>query len=90
MGCSTPSTGEDDHFIFTQKISSHDCLFVYSAGDNNIFGLIQPTQDSVDTSEAYMIDNYVVDTMGDDMLEAMEPKNGKIFNDSYYSCGEGK
>ena len=29
----------------------------------------------------------VVDTMGDDMLETMEIKNGKICNDSYSSHG---
>ena len=28
----------------------------------------------------------MVDTTGDDMLEAMEPKNGKIYNEYNYIC----
>ena len=35
-----------------------------------------------------MKDQGVVDTMGDDMLEVMEQKNGKICYDYDYSCGE--
>ena len=30
----------------------------------------------------------VVDTIVDDMMYGMEWKNGKIFDDSYSSCGE--
>ena len=37
--------------------------------------------------EAYIIDYYVVDTIVDDIIEAMELKNGKIWGDSYSSCG---
>ena len=33
-----------------------------------------------------MPDEEVVDTMGDDMLEEMEWENGKICDDSNYSC----
>ena len=29
----------------------------------------------------------MVDTMGDDMLEAMELKNGKMCDESYSKCG---
>ena len=34
-----------------------------------------------------MLDTDVVDTMGDDMLEAMELKNSKICGDYNYICG---
>ena len=84
------ATGEGNHLIFTQKFSSSDELFVYAAGENNVVGLIQPTPDSAYTPEDYMPDNDVVDTMGDDMLEAMELKNSKICDYSYSSCVGGK
>ena len=35
-----------------------------------------------------MLYEGVVDTMGDDMLDEMEWKNGKIYDDSDSSCGE--
>ena len=62
------STGEDDKLIFTQNFYSCDYLFVYDAGDNNVVGLIQTIPDSADTSESYMPDEDMVDTMGDDIL----------------------
>ena len=34
-----------------------------------------------------MKDDDLVDSMGDDIMEAMELKNGKICDDSYHSCG---
>ena len=37
-----------------------------------IFILVQPTPESSDTQEAYMSDEEVVDTMGDNMIEVME------------------
>ena len=49
-------------------------IFFYDTGDNNVFGLIQPAPDSEDTLEAYIIDEDVVDTMVDYMLESMEQK----------------
>ena len=82
------STREDDHLVFKHKLSSGDYLFVYSASENNVVGLIHPTPDSVDTPEAYTKDEDVVDTTGDDMLEALGLKNGNIFDDSDSSCGE--
>ena len=36
-----------------------------------------------------MTDEYVVDTMGDDIMESMELKNGKIYDDYDSSCGGG-
>ena len=81
------STGEDDHSFFPQKFSYSDYLFVYTDGNNNVVDLIHTTPDSADTPEACMPDEDVVDIMGDDMLEAMELKNGKICDDSDYACG---
>ena len=83
------ATGEDEHLIFLHNFSSGDYFFVCADGNNNVVGLIQITPDSVDTPEAYMIDFDVVDTMGYDILEAMELENGNICYDSYSSCGEG-
>ena len=60
--------------ILPYKLSYGDYFFVYDASDNIFFGLIHPTPDSADTPEAYMIYKDVVDTMVDDMLEAMERK----------------
>ena len=79
--------GEDDHLTFTQKFSSGDYLFVYAAGENNVVSLIQTNTYSEDTPDEYMSDQDVVDAMLNGMLEAMELKNGKICDDSYYSCG---
>ena len=81
------STGEDEQFFFTQMLSSGDYFFVYAAGENNGVGLIQPTPDSVDTPEAYITDEDVVDTIIVDILEAMELKNGLMCDDSYSSFG---
>ena len=35
-----------------------------------------------------MTDEYVVDTMGDDILGPMELQNGKIYDDCDSRCGE--
>ena len=88
VGLVMSTTGEDDHLTFLHKFSSCDYLFVYDADDNNVFSLIQPTTDSSDTLEAFMKDEDVVDNMGDGMLEAMALKNGKISDESDYSCGQ--
>ena len=80
---------EDDQLIFTQKFSSFDYFFFYASGDNNVVSLIQPTPDSEDTLEDYMPDEDVVDKMGYDIIEAMELKNGKIYDDSDSICGGG-
>ena len=71
MGCDICPTGEYDHLIFTQNFSSGDYLFVYATGDNSVVGLIQITPDSADISEAYIPDEYVVDTMVYAIMEAM-------------------
>ena len=80
---------ENDQLIFTQKFSSFDYFFFYASGDNNVVSLIQPTPDSEDTLEDYMPDEDVVDKMGYDIIEAMELKNGKIYDDSDSICGGG-
>ena len=51
--------------------------------------MIQPTPESSYTPEADIPYYDVVDTMGDDILEAMEWKNGKICIESNSSCVEG-
>ena len=76
------TTREYYHPVFPQKFSSGDYLLVYDDGDNNVVDLIHPTPYSEDTLEAYMPDGDVIDTMGDDMLEAMGRKNGKICDDT--------
>ena len=68
------ATGEYDHLIITQNFSPGDYLFVQADGDNNDDGLTQPTPDSVYTPEAYITFDDLIDTMGDDILEAMEQK----------------
>ena len=81
------ATWEDEHLIITQKFPSGEYLFVLVAGENNVVGLIHNTPDIADTPEAYNKVEDVFDTMGYDILEAMELKNGKIFDDSYSRCG---
>ena len=88
MGCGMSNTGEYYHFIYTQKFSSADYLFVFGSGCNNVVSLIHTTTYSKDTPEAYMPDGYVIDTIVYDILEAMELKNGKIFDDSDSRFGE--
>ena len=68
--------------VSPHKLSSSSYFFVYDAGDNNVVGLIQPTPDNAYTLDAYMKYEDVVYTLGYDMLEAMERKNGKICDDS--------
>ena len=82
------ATGEYDHQIFLQKFSYGDSFFVYDADKDNIVGLIHNTPDSEDKLEAYMTYEDLVDTMGYDILEAMECKNGKICDESDSSFGE--
>ena len=88
MGCGIPANGWYDHFIFPQRFSSGDYLFVYADGDNNVVGLIHSTLDSEDTPEYCVPDEYMVDTMGDNIMEEMERKNRKICDDSDSSFGE--
>ena len=67
------STIECYHLIFPKKFSSYYYLFVYSYGDNNVVGLMQPTPQRAYTPEVEILYEYVVDNMVDDMLvEAME------------------
>ena len=73
---------------FSQNLYYGDYLFVYAYDDNNVVALINPTPESADTPEAKMPYEEVVDTMGYDMLDEMEQKNGKICDDSDYICGE--
>ena len=70
------------------QCSSSYYYYFYAAHDNNVVGLILTTPDSVDTPESEIPDEDMVDTMGDDMLEAMECKNGNICDDSGYGFRE--
>ena len=67
---------------FSQKLYSGDYLIVYASDENNDVVLIQITPDIVYTLEADMPYEEVVDTMGNDILDEMEQKNGKICDHS--------
>ena len=82
------ATGEDDHFIFPQKFSSTDHSFVYADDDDNIVGVLQTTPEGADTLEFEIPDQELVDTMGDDMMEAMERKKYQVCDDFGSRCGE--
>ena len=82
------NTGEDDHLVFPQNLSSGDYVFVYAADKNNVVGLIQPTSESEITPEYEIPDEDVVYTIVYDMLEYIELENGNICDDSNYSCGQ--
>ena len=86
VGFGMSDTVEYDHFIFPQNFSSGDYLFFYNPGENSVVGF--PTPDSEDTLEDYIPYQDVVDTMGDDMMEAMECKKIKICDDYDYIFGE--
>ena len=58
--------------IFPQKLFFGDYFFVYASDDNNVVLLIHPTSESADTPEDDIPDWVVVDTMVDDLLEAMK------------------
>ena len=81
------ATVEDEHFTSPQNFSSGDYLSIYATDDNNVVILIQSTPESADTQKADMPDEEMVDTMGDDITEEMECKNGNIFDDSGSSFG---
>ena len=81
------ATVEDDHLIFTQKFFSSDYFFAFSGANNSVSGLIQTTTYSADIPVDYMPDEDLVDTMVNDMLEAMELKSGEICDDYDSSCG---
>ena len=89
VGYGISATGKYCHLIFPHKFSSGYYLFVYAAGYNIVVSLINPTPDSADTPEDYITDEDVVDTMGDDILEAMELKNSNIYDDSDSRLGGG-
>ena len=82
------TTGEYYHLIFPQKLSSGVYLFLYADDENNVVGLIQTTTESVDTQEDGIPYEYVVDTMGYDILDVMECENGQICDDYDSSYGE--
>ena len=58
--------------VSEQRLFSGDYFCIYDYDGNNVVVLIQTTPEIVDTSEAKIIDEGVIDTMGEDMLEAME------------------
>ena len=88
VGFAIYATREDDHLFFPQKFSSSDYFFVCASGDNSVSGLIQPTPDSSNTTDACFPYEYLVDTLVDDMLDAMEIKNDKICDISDSRFGE--
>ena len=57
---------------FLYHFSSGDYLFFYAYDDNNVVGLMQPTPQRAYTPEVEILYEYVVDTMVDDLVEAME------------------
>ena len=61
---------------------------MWAVDENHVVGLIQFTPESEDTSEAEITEKGVVDTMGNDMLKAMEHKNCQIYDESNYICGQ--
>ena len=65
------STIEYYHLIFPKKFYSCYYFFVYYYGDNNVVGLMHTALDYADTAEDEITDEDFVDTMVDDMLEAM-------------------
>ena len=71
MGCGIYTTEEGGQLIFPWKFYSSDYLFVYAADENNVVCLIHPTPQSEDTLESEILDQDVVDTMVDYMLEEM-------------------
>ena len=58
--------------VYPQKVFSGDYFFVCASGDNNVFVLMNPIPYIADVPEAEMPYEEVVDTMGDDILEAIE------------------
>ena len=58
-----PTAREDDHLIFSHKLSSSDYVCFYAASDNNVSVLIHPNTYSKYTLEAYIIDEYIFDTI---------------------------
>ena len=65
------STGEYYRFICIKTFSSGYYSFVYTDDENNVLGLIQLTTESAYILEAEISDQYLVHTMGNDILQAM-------------------
>ena len=70
IGCGM-YTRKYEIFICPHKFSSGDNYFVYDNDDNYVFGLIYITTESADTPDSEILGEDVVDTMGDDIIEAM-------------------
>ena len=73
VGYSISATWEDDHLIYPQNFSYND-FFIYAIHYNNVVSLLSTTPDIWDIPEADIPDEYVVDTIWDDTMEAMEHK----------------
>ena len=65
------STGENRLFICPYKFYSADYFSPYDSDENNVVSLIQTILQITDKLEAGITDYDVVDTMVDDMIEAM-------------------
>ena len=74
--------------VFPYELFSGDYRFFYASDEDNFVFLIKPTTESTDTPEAKILEYEVVDTLGDDMLEAIDWKNGKMYGDPDSSCEE--
>ena len=66
------ATGYDENFNFPHTFFSGDYFFVYDSDNNNVVVLIHPTPYISDTPEDKILDEELVGTMGDDMMEEME------------------
>ena len=88
MGCGISVAGECDHFIFPQKFSSGAHHFVYADENDNVVGLLYTTPYIIDTPQAEIPDEDVVEIMEDNMLQTMELKKIHICDDSYSRCGQ--
>ena len=87
-GVVCPLLDKRNTYFFHRSSFPGDYFLVCASDENNVVVFIRPSLDILDTPQAEISDEEVVDTMGDDMLEAMELKNCKIYDYYDSSCGE--
>ena len=78
------ATGEHENIICLQNFSYGDCCFQYSY--ENTFK-IHPADASANLTEQDVPYEDLTDTIGDDVLEAMESDEGHIFDYLYSYSG---
>ena len=71
---------------FSQKLFSGDYFSVYAYDENNVVVFIHPATESIDTLDDGMPYEEAVDTIVDDIIEAMEWKTFKICDESDSRC----